>query len=70
MLVLAVRLCTFCLTFNPLELEDGVDQIRKSFRSQNTISDAVEVRLKTWGKVSAITQHVVGGHGGYASSNK
>lgn len=34
----------------------------ESFHCQNTIRDALEARLKTWGKVSAVTQNVVGGH--------
>lgn len=42
----------------------------KSFRCQNVISDALEMRLETWGKVSAITRHVVGGHVVMQSLNK
>lgn len=38
-----------------------VSSEQTSFHRQNAISDAFGVRLKTWGKVSAITQHVVGG---------
>lgn len=42
-----------------MTLEDGVFT---SFHCQNTLCDASGARLKTLGKVSTITQHVVGGH--------
>lgn len=40
--------------FQSMKLEDH-------FTVSERVTDALKVRAKTWGKVSAITQHIVGG---------
>lgn len=47
--------------FQSMKLEDGAFHNKNPLQFQNAISEELEKRLKTWGKVSAITRHVVGG---------
>lgn len=47
--------------FQSMKLHNSAFTTKKSPQFQNAISDELEKRLKTWGKVSAITRHDVGG---------